>query len=189
MKKKSKIFRLVSLVFMIGILVALAVVLLFYDAEAIIARIGVRNSYLIAFALSVLAGYTSMTSITTYPVVATLVMGHDYPLFIGLSAGLGLAVGDLLFFYMGYAARDLSGQTKNKTLEKILLRILKQPAMRMQFLIYLYVAFSPFPNNLLTAGLAYTGYPFYRVAIPLVLGDLTLPTLVALAVSRGYAIL
>ncbi len=174
---------------MIGTLAMLATVLLFYDPEAIIARVGVRNTYVIAFALSILGGYTSMTKITTYPVVAALVLGHDYPLFIGLSAGLGLAVGDVLFFYMGYAARGVSGQTKNKKLERILLRIQKQPAMLVQCLIYLYVAFSPFPNNLLSAGLAYTGYPFYRVVIPLVLGDLTLPTLVAVAVSRGYAIL
>lgn len=185
MKKNPGIFRIASLVFMLALVAGLLVVLFRYDIRELVNMLGIRNSYLIAFLLSIVGAYTNMTKITTYPLVVALALGHSQPLLVGFFAGLGLAVGDVLFYYMGFTAREMAGGKTRERLEKVLARLKRQSMIVVQGFIYVYVAFSPFPNNLLTGALAFTGYPFVRVMIPLVLGDLTLPIMIAWLVSRG----
>ncbi len=185
MKKKPGLLKIATLVIMLAMVAGLAVVLFMYDIREMVQVLGIRNSYLIAFLFSIVGAYTNMTKITTYPLVVALALGHSQPLLVGLFAGLGLAVGDILFYYMGFTAREMTGGKTRARLEKLLARLKRQSMVVVQAFIFLYVAFSPFPNNLLTGALAFTGYPFVRVLVPLVLGDLTLPVVIALLVSRG----
>ncbi len=161
------------------------VMVLVYSPVEMVGILGLRNSYLIVFFVSLIGAFTSFTTLTTYPVVVAMAAGHPHPFAIGVVAGLGLSAGDILFYYFGFAARELAGGSLEKRLEKILQRLTRLPQIAIQAFIYFYVAFTPFPNNLLTGILAFTGYPFRKVVVPLVLGDITLPALVAVLVSRS----
>ncbi len=54
---------------------------------------------------------------------------------------------------------------------------------------YLWVGVLPVANNILTGGLALTGYRFRRIAVPIFLGNATFPTGVAYLASIGIEVL
>lgn len=169
------------LVFMIGFLV----LFIYFQPTELITKLGVRNSFLLAFFLSLLGAFTSLTNLTAYPMIFALVMGQMNFLLVGFIAGMGMAAGDLLFFVFGFSARDLTDQKGKSKLRKILEKIRKMPPLLVQALIFFYVAGTPFPNNLLSGSLAFIGYPFKKILLPLALGDIAFCILVAWLSLQG----
>ncbi len=172
------------LVLMIGFLL----LFIYFQPTELITKLGVRNSFLLAFCLSMLGAFTSLTNLTAYPMIFALVMGQMNFLLVGFIAGLGLASGDLLFFAFGFSARDLTDQKGKSKLRKIFEKIQKMPPLLIQALIFFYVAGTPFPNNLLSGSLAFIGYPFRKILLPLALGDIAFCILVAWLSLQGITL-
>ena len=171
----------VILLFIIG----WTLLLYFYGPKEIVRLLGVQNSYLMAFLISMFGAFSSFTTFSTYPAVVTLAAGKINPYFLGIVAGLGLSVGDVLFFYFGVTARGVVSKKFKERLENILEWLKDKPDFFIQAFIFFYVGFTPFPNNVLTGSLALIAYPFRKVVLPLVLGDLVLPTLAACLTYYG----
>ena len=167
-------------------ILAWTVLLFKYTPEEIVERLGLSNSYIVTFLLSMISAFTSVTTFSAYPAIVTLALGEMDPLSLGLVAGAGIAIGDILFFYFGYTVRGITTEKFKKKLTRVLEKVKKRSDLLIQFIIYIYVAFTPFPNNLLTGSLALIGYPFKKVVVPLVLGDITLPVVVAYIVYSGF---
>lgn len=178
---KRIVFALL-LVFFFGFLV----LLVFFNPGELIFSLGIRNSLIIVFFVCLAGAFTSLTAISAYPMVISLVAGEVGPLTAGTVAGLGLAAGDLLFFMFGYSARDLTGERVRKALEKALLRLQKYNSLVVQGAIFVYVAFTPFPNNVLSGALAFVGYPLRKAFLPLILGDVAFCLLVAWLAHQGF---
>ncbi len=172
------------LVFMIGFLY----VFVFHNPVETITMLGIRNSFVLAFFVSLVGAFTSFTKFSAYPMIIALVAGKLDPFMVGFVSGLGLAAGDVLFFLFGYSARDISSERIKSSLKKILDRLQRLKSIYVQGIIFLYVAATPFPNNLLSGALAYTGYPFKKVAAPLILGDVAFCILIAWLAFRGIAL-
>ena len=172
------------LLFMIGFLL----LFLYLHPTELIMKLGVRNSFVVAFFVSLVGAFTSLTKFSAYPMIFAMVVGQMNFLLVGFIAGLGLASGDLLFFAFGFSARDLTGRKGKGKLRKILRKVQEMRSLLVQALIFFWVACTPLPNNLLSGSLAFIGYPFRKVLIPLALGDIAFCVLVAWLSLQGIAL-
>lgn len=189
MQKYRITFRRILFVLLLVFMVVFFLLIISYSPKEMIMQLGVRNSFVIAFFVSLVGAFTSLTKFSAYPMIIALVVGQMNPFLVGFVAGLGLASGDILFFLFGYSARDLAGDRWKNTLNKILERLQRLRGILVQCLIFFYVACTPFPNNLLSGSLAFTGYPFKKVVLPLVMGDVAFCILVAWLAFRGIALI
>ena len=176
-----KILFFSLLVFMFGFLL----LFIFISPKELVVKVGVRNFYWMTYFVSLIGAFTSLTKFSAYPMIIALVFGQMNFIIVGFIAGLGLASGDLLFFVFGHSARGLTTKRGREMLEKIVLKIQRLRRIFVQVVIFLYVAATPFPNNLLSGALAFAGYPFKNVVLPLVLGDIAFCILVAWLAFQG----
>ena len=182
---RNMLSRVLPFIVVLFFIIGWTVLLYFYNPEEIVGLLGVHNSYVMAFLISMFGAFSSFTTFSTYPAVITLAAGKINPYFLGVAAGIGLSIGDILFFYFGVTVRGVVSETFKERLQKILKRLKNKPDYIIQAFVFLYVGFTPFPNNVLTGSLALIAYPFKKVALPLILGDLVLPTLAAVLAYYG----
>jgi hypothetical protein len=185
MKTKPFPFRLILFVLLSLFIIGFFALYVFYSPKTLILYLGVRNSFVILFFVSIVGAFTSMTKFSAYPMIVALVAGNMNYVYVGIVAGVGLAAGDILFFLFGYSARELTTHKWKDKLRNIVARLQRINDWLVQGLIFIYVGASPLPNNLLSGALAFTGYPFKKVVAPLVLGDLTFCMLVSWLAFRG----
>jgi len=188
MKIGQSTLRRITFVFLLLLMLGILALFIFYNPREMILRIGVRNTFLVTFIVSMVGAFTSLTKFSAYPMVIALVAGQIHPLVAGTVAGLGLASGDLLFFLFGHSAKDLTTEKGQRIQDRILKKLEGMRSLYVQGLIFLYMGVSPFPNNLLSGALAFTGYPFRKVVAPLILGDVTFCILVAWLAYHGVSI-
>ena len=77
------------------------VVLYFFDARNIVETIGVENGYLITALVALLGGVSSLGGPTYIAVVLTFASAGLNPLGLALASGLGVSIGDTVYFYLG----------------------------------------------------------------------------------------
>jgi membrane protein YqaA with SNARE-associated domain len=189
MRTTESLIRRVLFVFLLVVFVGLIILLVLFDPKEVIASIGIGNSLIIAFFLSIAGAFTSLTKISSYPLIISLIAGQMNPLLVGLVIGLGMAAGDILFFAFGYSARDWAGKKWKKNLDRFLAFVSRLREIFVQVLIFLYMAATPFPNNMLSGALAFIGYPLRKAVLPIVLGDIAFCLLIAWLASQGIKVL
>lgn len=170
-------------------IIAWTVLLFNYTPQEIVEVLGVNNTYLVGFVVSVLGAFSSLTTFSTYPAIITLAAGQVNPFLLGAVAGVGLAIGDTFFFFFGLTARGVVSKKFKRRLEVIIRWLKRRSQLFLHFFIFIYVGFTPFPNNVLTGLLALSDYPFKKLAPPLFLGDMLLPILVAYLSYQGVDLL
>ncbi len=188
MEKHQSHLRRTIFVLLLLFMVGLVALYIFYSPKEMIIRLGVRNSFIIAFFISIVGAFTSMTKFSAYPMIIALVGGGLNFFHVGLVAGLGLAIGDILFFLFGHSARGFTGHRFKNKLDKILARLRRLKTILVQVLIFFYISCTPLPNNLLSGSLAFIKYPFRHVVIPLILGDVAFCILVAWLALQGISL-
>jgi membrane protein DedA with SNARE-associated domain len=63
-------------------------------------RLGYRILILVAFLVSAVCGFSSITSTTFYVTIGALAKGVASPLFVGLAGGTGVCLSDSIFYYV-----------------------------------------------------------------------------------------
>jgi hypothetical protein len=185
--KKIKNIIIFSLIVLF--IIFLMVFFIFISPEEIVRKIGVNNSYLFVFLVSFLAGFSAWTSFSVILVLFTFVYGGINPFYLGIISGFGLIIGDIIMFILGSKGRSsISGKWK-KRLDKLAIFFKGRFNKFLPFLIYLYLSISPFPNDFLIIFLTIIKYPFKRLYIPLILGDLTYPLILTFLASKGISLL
>ncbi len=164
---------------MLAFIVFWTSLIVFIGPKELVSTLGVGETHLAVFLLAVFGALSSLTTFSIYPALGTFAAGGMNPVSLGIIAGIGLTIGDSFFFLFGRKLRILFSESSKKRLDKLLRRIEKRPRL-MPLIVYAYVAFTPFPNNVLTGGLALTGYRFRKLILPLWLGDMTLPAIVSM---------
>ncbi len=76
-----------------------------------------------------------------------------------------------------------------KNLDRFLAFVSRLREIFVQVLIFLYMAATPFPNNMLSGALAFIGYPLRKAVLPIVLGDIAFCLLIAWLASQGIKVL
>lgn len=182
--KSSITFALIAL-----ILAAWALLLYFIEPQEIVDYFGIQNTYFIAFAVAVIGGVSIAGSAPVYAAIITFALGGANPLWLGVAAGLGVAVNDILFFYAATLGRHmlLAGRF-SAAIERFSRWLAERPSWFLPFAVFFYCAFTPLPNDVLAVSLALAGVPLRRVIVPFALGSITLITIIATAATLGVSL-
>lgn len=187
MNKKLKNTIIFSLV--VAFVAGWSVLLYFITPQELVEMIGVRNCYILAFLFGVFGELATFTALSYYPAVITLAAGGVNPFLLGITAGAGMTIGNSAYFFLGERGSTLLSESLHKKARQVLHRIEKKPRWLVQILIFLYVGFTPFPNNLLTASGGVTGFPFKRIIVPLLCGNVFLTTSIAYLTIAGLKLI
>lgn len=148
---------------------------LFYliPADSIVESVGVSNSYIVSFGVSLLAGFSVFTGTAAYAAVIEFSRGGANPLYLGLISGVGLFLSDSIFYLLVMRGRR-SIQTKFSTrLEKLNRVLLRVPDPVVYLGIFIFCAFGPIPNDIILAALVVTGYEYRKFWPILLAADIT----------------
>jgi membrane protein DedA with SNARE-associated domain len=182
MKKKS-VYILILTIVAIG---AWSIFLHTHGITAIVESVGVKNGYIILFLVALLGGVSSLGAVAYITALLTLSAGGLDPFYLALASGLGVSVGDTIYFFLG-----------KKGLRTLILRQEKRtPALR-KFLhavtswldkkpegitfggIFILAAFTPTPNDLIAIAFGLAGRRYLTTISALVLGNIVHTYLIA----------
>lgn len=178
--KKRSFAVLCGLVVLTGMIVFLVHVI---SPSEIVQLLGVQNGYLVMFLVAFFGGISTFTSSSYFATLFAFGAGGLHPLMIALIAGTALTLGDSLVYFVGSKGRDhipLSLEVKFEKVSRILARY---PQNRIKLLIFAYTGLTPLPADLLMLFLSFLRYPYKKVVIPLLIGNILLAFIIS---SIGY---
>ena len=179
---KKVIFFLILIIF----LIALITLLSFFTPEEIVNKIGIRNAYILAFIVSFFGGFSAWGSISFIATLVTLSVGGLNPVYLGVIAGIALAIGDGIILYIGSKGREIIIGEWNTKINNFSKKIKdKLSGWTIPFITYLYMGLTPFPNDLILVFLALIEYPKKKLYAPIILGDLTFALLISIFAAKG----
>ena len=168
-----------GIVLLITVFLALNLVFLFISPDQIVGYIGVENTYLTLFLIAAIGGLNSITGGVLYASIIAFAAGGASPWLLGLAGGVGIAIGDSLVFYLfRYTSKTLSPAWQEKV-DKMKAKVEHLPRCVQYALIYAYLGFAPFPNDVLMFLLAVLRFRFYQVFPAILAGAITIATLTA----------
>ncbi|MCB9361974.1 hypothetical protein H6504_00930 [Candidatus Woesearchaeota archaeon] len=179
----------ISFLFTLLLLVSWIVIFIFVSPQQLIDIIGLHNGYILLFAIAVTGGFTAVSSTSYFIAVATLAEGGLHPIMLGIVGGIGLTLGDMYFYYLGRQGRRALAPRIQEKVSKFTDFLHKFPNYFIPFILYLVAGFTFVPNDILTAGLAFAKIPFRYVFLPILLGNITLTSLVAYGALYSFALL
>ena len=165
---------------LIILLICWTVFLLFIDPAEIVSFIGLENTYLAAFLIAAFGGLSTITGTSFFIAIATFAAGGASPFLLGIFGGLGIFISDTIFFMVARRGVEEFSGSSGRISQFILKHIEKLPPSALYLFIYLYLGFSPLPNDILMIALAFTGMSYKRLALVLLAGDITIATMIAI---------
>ena len=138
------------------------------------------------FLVSLFGGVSSLGAVTYVTTLLTLSSGGLEPLYLAIASGLGVSVGDTIYFYLGKKGlRKYVTEYEEKypriykVIDKLTVWLDKQSNLATFIGIYLLTAFTPIPNDItaITAGIS--NRPYLATVTSLVLGNMTHTFLIA----------
>lgn len=177
------------LVFALGILggiVLWTLLMLLIGPRAFVAFIGVKNSYLVVFLIAASGGLSSLTATSFYTLLATFATGGLHPLLLGIAGGIGLVIGDSLFYAFGRNGVQALPEHLRLRTEKIAEWLESNPSWMVPLVVFLYTAFTPLPNDILMILVALTGTRYRWIIGPLIVGDIINVSISAFLFATGY---
>ena len=177
--------RRISLGVVLVFVAAWIAVFVFASPDRLIEGLGIENAYLVLFALGVVGAVGSMTTFSTYPALVAFATGGMNLMALALVAGLGLTLGDALFYSLGGEVKALLGGRPREKAEQLGEWLEDRPSWVLPLVTWVWVGFLPLANNILTGALAVGGYRLRRIALPLFLGNVTVPLVVAWLARQG----
>lgn len=172
----------------VGMVVVWTVFLHYHAPEEIVSTLGTRNGYLVAFIIAFLGGLSLFIVVPYYLAVATLAAGGLHPVILGITAGLGVILGDTTSYLVGY-----HGQTFLPAFVQRIFKIFSEwvyilPRGALSIILFLYGSSVPFPNDIVTVPLGLARYPYWRMVIPLGAGNIVFNTVIAFLSSNGNSV-
>jgi membrane protein YqaA with SNARE-associated domain len=165
---------------LVGVFLAFNLIFLFVSPDQIVEYIGVDNTYLTIFLIASFGGLNALTGGVLYGSIIAFAAGGASPWLLGLAGGLGIAIGDSLVFYLfRYTSKTLSPDWQEK-ISKIKQKVERFPRWSQYLLIYLYLGFFPFPNDILMFLLAILRFKFLQVLPVIIAGAISVATITAL---------
>jgi membrane protein DedA with SNARE-associated domain len=148
--------------------------------------LGVKNGYIIMFLVALFGGVSSLGAVAYVTTLLTLASGGLEPLYLGLASGLGVSVGDTIYFYLGkhgirkYVVEYEARYPRIKRwVESATSWLDKTSNIKTFFGIYALTAFTPTPNDLIAILCGLANRPYTITISALVLGNMTHTFLIA----------
>jgi membrane protein YqaA with SNARE-associated domain len=187
--KKNKILKYIPRIMLILLFISMSFYFYVYSSpEEMTSFIGLKNAYALIFVLAFLGGMTTFSGIPYHLVLITLATGGLNPLLLGISTAAGVMLGDSTSYYVGYQGSVIIPGALQKILMMIRNFGLKHPKILPLFF-FLYGSLSPFSNDFIVISMGLSQYPFWRVMVPLGLGNLVFNISLAYLATQAYNIL
>lgn len=157
-----------------------AIILIFFSPEDIVEKIGVQNTYLVAFLLAAIGGLSTITGTSFFAAVATFASGGADPLLLGLIGGAGIFLSDSVFFFLaqqGVKVFNIDSQSPFR--QKVIGLIGRVPDWLLGIFVFAYVGLSPLPNDILMIALALAKVRYRRIVLALIVGSITIVLITA----------
>jgi membrane protein YqaA with SNARE-associated domain len=167
---KKKILRYLPRIVFLTFFITCSVIFFFSSPDRLISFIGVENVYFIIFILSFLGGLSTFSGVPYHLVLVTFAMGGASQLLLGLSAAIGVVLGDSTSYLVGYEGREVIPGRIQGFLGKIYAFGAKYPRA-MPLMVFLYGSLSPFSNDFIVISAGLAKYSFWKVMLPLALGN------------------
>ncbi len=160
-----------------------SIALFFIDVGTFIEAIGIQNAYVSLFLVAVVSGTSFLTSASFYAVFFSYATtGLVDPVMMGIVGGLGMSIGDSLFFLVAYKSANIMQIENNKFYMKIYNFVARLPHWGVYIFTFLYAAFVPMPNDILMITLGILKFKYSRIIPIIIAGNITLLTLIALGI-------
>jgi len=187
--EKKKILKYVPRIALILFFLSLSFYLfIFSSPEKLTSFIGVENAYALIFILAFLGGMSTFNGVPYHLVLITLATGGLDPFMLGLSTAAGVMLGDSVSYYLGYQGSAIIPGTLNNIFQKVRGLALRHPKVLPLFF-FLYGAISPFSNDFIVISMGMARYPYWRVMVPLGLGNLVFNISLAYFATEAYQLL
>lgn len=164
------------------------VVNIFVSPEQIINTIGVNNAYVLIFFLAFMGGVSTFSSVPYHLVVVSMAAEGLSPFVLGVSAATGVMLGDSTSYYLGHTGSDFIPKRFEKFFFRLRSLITHHPKLFPWFC-FVYGTFIPFSNDFITITAGLIRFPFWKVILPLGLGNLLFNTALALIAANSYGVL
>jgi membrane protein YqaA with SNARE-associated domain len=151
-----------------------------YDIESILASLGINEPLYFIFFLALVAGTSSLTSTSLYISISFLVIAGNNFFLLGIAAGIGLFVGDTLYYYIGRKFGEYDEIKKSKYYKYLYNYVSKMGKNSIKIFVFLYSSFAPLPNDILMLILGSLRVKFWIFAIYLLLGNIFYISLIGL---------
>lgn len=176
---KQHLHKFHTLYITIAVLVAASVFLYNYPPGTIVDYIGIENSYITVFLIAVIGGLSSITSGVYYAAVATFASGGANPWLLGLTGGIGIAIGDsIIFGLFAFGLRSIS-QTWQSRIETVSTYIDHQPRWLVYVVLFLILGVSPLPNDIVMLALVLLQFKYLKIAPVLVAAGISITIITA----------
>lgn len=152
----------------------------------IVGVFGALNGYAVAFIVAFLAGLSTFISIPYYLIVAVLAAGGLNPILLGITAGIGVMIGDSTSYFLGYRSNSIVPSRLSLVFKKFYEWLLARPSWLVYLLLFLYGILAPLPNDFVVIPLGAARYPYWRLFIPLGLGNIIFNVAVATLGIYGW---
>jgi len=169
MKKKKILFFALILTFIL----AWSLMFYFIGPLIIIDNIGIQNSYIFLFFAGIFSGISLFFSAPYYETLSAFSsIGLNF-IILGIIGGVGLTIGDSIYYYFGKKGEEeLTGKIHQKILK--FSKWLVERKYLVPIVSFLYFGFTPFPNGFLIIPLGLSEYPYKKLLIPLLIGNIAL---------------
>jgi hypothetical protein len=172
MKSPLKVYGIFGAIVLF--IVGWAIFFHFVSPETLVDKIGIKNSYIVAFVVAVIAGFSSFTGTSFYVTIAALSNGGAHPIILGLVGGVGLFISDSIFYYVACRGKKII----EKHLEKLFRTIKKfvdwLPDWGVYTSVFICSAFIPIPNDIFLSVLVASDYEYKKFAPFLFAGNIVL---------------
>ena len=155
------------------------ILLYFFGTDTIVSFIGVENTYIIVFIIATIGGLSTVTGVALFTSIATFASGGSEPLFLALAGGTGIFISDSIFYFLALYGRKSVPREWEKNLSKMAAWIEKYPPWAILLGVYVYIGFTPLPNDLLAIALVVGKYTYKKIAPVLLIGSFTIAFLTA----------
>ncbi|PIP55505.1 MAG: hypothetical protein COX06_02790 [Candidatus Zambryskibacteria bacterium CG22_combo_CG10-13_8_21_14_all_42_17] len=176
MKKREKYDVLAGI---LAFIVAVNILLYFYDAKEIVSSIGIENTYIVIFIMAVIGGLSALTGAALFTTITAFAAGGAEPLILALAGGAGIFISDTIFYFLALHGRRSVPDDWDKILNKIENRIEKYPKWMVLTGMYIYIGFTPLPNDVLMIVLVIAGYTYKNIMWVLLAGSFTIAMVTA----------
>lgn len=183
----NKITKYLTFFGIILALIAWGFFLYFVGPEKIVEFLGYQSSYAAAFIVALIGGTSVFTTASFYATIATLAAGGLNIFILAAIGGIGAALGDSFFFFLGTKGRKISTPSFQKKLNRFSKWLHKLPGWMVPLFVFVYAGFIPLPNDVMMVSLALGKYKFKKIIPFLVLGDIVLMFLISFLAQKGIS--
>ncbi len=160
--------------------------LYFWGHDRIADIIRLENAYLLVLIITTFGGLSILTSAASFTSMIVFVGAGANPILIALAGATGIFVSDTLYFFLAFFGKKsvpIKWESKLLVLENWMQQ---RPGWLVLLASYVYLGFTPLPNDFLMFGLALSGYSYKRILAPLVMGNITVAFLITFLGSLAF---